>query len=337
MSSRAGVLGFGMNRRVLLASMAGAALAPGGARAQQKAMPVVGFLSARGAGDSIVPLTAFRKGLNAAGYVENQNVTIDYRWAEGRYERLPEMAADLVGRQVNVIVAAGGEPSALAAKAATSTIPIVFTIGGDPVKAGLVSSYARPSGNITGISLLTTAPEAKRLGLLHDLVPKAATIGVLINPNYQEAGAQARELEEGARTLGLQLRIRHANTQAELEATFKGFVQDRIDALLVTAAPFLDTMRDRIVAFAAEDRLPAIYQFREYAVAGGLMSYGISLSDGYRWVGEYAGRLLGGAKPADLPIVQSIKFEFVLNQKTATALGIDVSPLLLARADEVIE
>ena len=326
-----------MKRRVLFASMAGAALSAGGTRAQQKAMPVIGYLSSRGAGDSIVPVTAFRKALNAAGYVENQNLSIEYRWAEGKYERLPEMAADLVRRQVNVIVTAGGEPSALAAKGATSTIPIVFAIGGDPVKAGLVSSFSRPGGNITGISLLTTAPEAKRLGLLHDFVPKASIVGVLINPSYQEAGAQAHELEEGARALGLQLRILHANTQTELEAAFKGFARERIDALLVTAAPFLDTMRDRIVSFAAQNRLPAIYQFREYAVAGGLMSYGISLSEGYRWIGDYTGRLLKGAKPSDLPIVQSIKFELILNQKTAATLGIDVSPQLLARADEVIE
>ena len=326
-----------MKRRFLVASIAAGAFSPGGTRAQQKATPVIGYLSSRGAGDSTVPVTAFRKALNAAGYVENQNVSVEYRWAEGKYERLPEMAADLVRRKVDVIVTAGGEPSAFAAKGATSTIPIVFAIGGDPAKAGLVSSYGRPGGNVTGLSLLTTAPEAKRLGLLHDFVPKASVIGVLINPSYQEAGAQAHELEEGARTLGLQLRILHANNQVELEAAFKSFVQQRIDALLVTAAPFLDTMRDRIVSFAAQNRLPAIYQFREYAVAGGLMSYGVSLSDGYRWVGDYAARLLKGAKPSDLPIVQSIKFELVLNQKTATTLGIEVSPLLLARADEVIE
>ena len=326
-----------MRRRVLFASMAATAFSPGGTRAQQKAMPVIGYLSSRGASDSIVPVTAFRKALNAAGYVENQNVLIEYRWAEGKYELLPQMAADLVSRQVNVIAAAGGEPSAFAAKGATSTIPIVFSVGGDPVKAGLVSSYSRPGGNITGVSLLTTAPEAKRLGLLHDFVPRASIIGVLINPSYQEAGAQAHELEEGARTLGLQLRILHANNQTELEVTFKSFVQKRIDALLVTAAPFLDTMRDHIVSFAAQNRLPAIYQFREYAVAGGLMSYGISLSDGYRSVGDYTGRLLKGAKPSELPIVQSIKFEFILNQKTAKTLGIEVPPLLLARVDEVIE
>ena len=326
-----------MDRRTFLAAVAGTALLPGGTSAQQKAMPVIGFLSSRGASDSVVPVTAFRQGLNAAGFVEGQNVLVEYRWAEGKYERLPELAAELASRQVNVIVAAGGEPSALAAKGATSTIPIVFTIGGDPVKAGLVASYGQPGGNITGISLLTTAPEAKRLALLHDFSLKATVIGILINPGYQEAGAQARELEEGARTLGLQLRILHANNQAELEVAFKSFVQERVEGLLVTAAPFLDTMRERIVSFAAQNRLPAIYQFREFAVAGGLMSYGISLSDGYGWVGEYAARILKGAKPADLPVVQSIKFEFVLNRKTATTLGIDVPPLLLARADEVIE
>ena len=326
-----------MKRRKLISLVGAATSWPFAADAQQPAMPVIGYLSSRGASDSAVPVAAFRKALNSAGYVENRNVMIEYRWAEGKYERLPEMAADLVGRQVTVIVAAGGEPSAFAAKGATSTIPIVFSVGGDPVKAGLVSSYGRPGGNITGISLLTTAPEAKRLGLLHDFVPKASIIGILINPSYQEAGAQAHELEEGARTLGLQIRILHANNPTELEVAFKSFVQERVDALLVTAAPFFDTMRDRIVSFAAQNSLPAIYQFREYVVAGGLMSYGISLSDGYRWVGDYTGRLLKGAKPPDLPIVQSIKFEFILNQKTAKTLGIEVPPLLLARVDEVIE
>jgi putative tryptophan/tyrosine transport system substrate-binding protein len=327
-----------MRRRALISFLGGAtATWPLAALAQQPALPLIGFLSSRGASDSTVPVTAFRQALSVAGYVEDQNVAIEFRWAEGRYDRLPALAAELVSRPVNVLVAAGGEPSAFAAKAATSTIPIVFSVGGDPVKAGLVSSYGRPGGNITGISLLTTAPESKRLGLLHDLVPKASVIGVLINPSYQEADAQAHELEEGARTLGLRPRILYAKNQEELEVAFATFGQERIDALLVSADPFFDTKRDRIVAFAAQNRLPAIYQFREYAVAGGLMSYGISLPEGYRWVGDYTARLLKGAKPSDLPIVQSIKFEFILNLKTAKALGIEVPPLLLARADEVIE
>jgi putative ABC transport system substrate-binding protein len=327
-----------MRRRALVSFLGGVTVPwPLTAMAQQPAMPVIGYFSSRGASDSTVSVTAFRKSLSAAGYVENQNVAIEYRWADGNYERLPALAAELVSRRVNVLVAAGGEPSAFAAKAATSTIPIVFSVGGDPVKAGLVSSYSRPDGNITGISLLTTAPEAKRLGILHDLASKASVIGALINPSYQEAAAQAQELEESARTLGLRLRILHAQNQEELEVAFATFVQERIEALLVSADPFFDTKRDRIIAFAAQNRLPAIYQFREFAVAGGLMSYGVSLPDGYRWIGDYTARLLKGAKPADLPIVQSIKFEFVINLKTASALGIEVPPLLLARADEVIE
>ncbi|MEI6202736.1 MAG: ABC transporter substrate-binding protein [Enhydrobacter sp.] len=327
-----------MHRRAFVSYLLGLAVPwPLAVLAQQPAMPVIGYFSSRGAGDSAVSVNAFRKALNAAGYVEGKNVAIEYRWAEGKYERLPALAADLVSRRVDVLVAAGGEPAAVAAKAATSTIPIVFAIGGDPVKAGLASSFGRPGGNITGISLLTTAPEAKRLGILHDLAPKASVIGALINPSYQEAAAQARELEESAHTLGVKLRILHAKNQEELDGAFATLVQERIDALLVSADPFFDTKRDRFIAFAAQNRLPAIYQFREVAVAGGLMSYGVSLPDGYRWMGEYTARLLKGAKPADLPIVQSIKFEFVINLRTARALGIEVPPLLIARADEVIE
>jgi putative tryptophan/tyrosine transport system substrate-binding protein len=264
-------------------------------------------------------------------------VAIEFRWAQGQYDRLPALAVDLVGRRVAVLVAVGGEPSALAVKAATSTIPTVFTTGGDPVKIGLVASYNRPGGNATGVSLLTTVAESKRLGLLHELAPNAAVAGVLINPNYQEADAQARELQDAARAIGLRIHILYAKNEGELESAFAMFVQERIDALLLSADPFFDTKRDRIVAFAAQHRLPAIYQFREYALAGGLISYGISLPDGYRWVGNYAGQILNGAKPADLPIVQSIKFELIINLKTAKALGLDVPDKLLALADEVIE
>jgi putative ABC transport system substrate-binding protein len=217
-------------------------------------------------------------------------------------------------------VTTGGEPSALAAKAATSTIPIVFTIGGDPVKLGLVESFNRPGGNSTGVSVLTTAPEAKRLGLLHELMPGAKVVGVLINPNYQEAEAQARELRDAAGTIGQRIHIAYAGSDAELEPAFKTLVRERADALLVGADPFFDTRRDRIIALTAERRLPAIYQFREYAVGGGLMSYGVSLPDGYRQVGNYAGQILKGAKPADLPIVQLIRFEFVIKPRRALAL-----------------
>ena len=227
--------------------------------------------------------------------------------------------------------------SSLAAKAATSTIPIVFTVGGDPVKVGLVESLNRPGGNATGVSLLTTTPESKRLGLLHELVPGAKVVGVLIDPNYQGAEAQARELRDAAGTISQRIYIAYAGGDAELEPAFETFIRERADALLVGADPFFDTRRDRIVALAAERRLPAVYQFREYAVGGGLMSYGVSLPDGYRQVGNYAGQILKGAKPADLPIVQSIRFEFVINLKTAKSLGLEVPAMLLARADEVIE
>jgi putative ABC transport system substrate-binding protein len=332
-----GRTGFVVRRRAFVSLLGGASAPwPDAALAQPAAAPV-GFLSSRSANDSGAGVNAFRKSLNAAGYVEGQNVAIEYRWAEGKYERLPALAAELAKRGVKVLVSAGGEPAALASKAATSTIPVVFAVGGDPVKAGLVASFNRPGGNLTGISLLTTAPEAKRLGILHDLVPKASAVAALINPSYQESAAQAKELQESAGTLGLRLRLLHARNQEELDAAFRTFTQEKIEALLVSADPFFDTQRERIVGFATEARVPAIYQFREFPVAGGLMSYGVSLSDGYRWMGDYTARILKGAKPADLPIVQSIKFEFVVNLKAAKALGIEVPPLLLARADEVIE
>jgi putative ABC transport system substrate-binding protein len=327
-----------MQRRDFIALFGGAAAAwPLVARAQQPAMPVIGYLSSRSPGETAALVAEFRKGLGEAGYVEGQNVAIEYRWAEGQYDRLPALAADLVQRAVAVMVTTGGEPSALAAKAATSTIPIVFTVGGDPVKLGLVESFNRPGGNSTGVSLLTTAPEAKRLGLLHELMPGAKVVGVLINPKYQEAEAQVRELRDAAGTIGQRIYIAYAGSDAELEPAFETLVRERADALLVGADPFFDTRRHRIIALAAERRLPAVYQFREYAVGGGLMSYGVSLPDGYRQVGEYAGQILKGAKPADLPIVQSIRFEFVINLKTAKSLGLEVPAMLLARADEVIE
>jgi putative tryptophan/tyrosine transport system substrate-binding protein len=327
-----------MRRRNFLGLISGAAIAfPLSARAQQAAMPVIGYLSSRSPGEAAALAAAFRKGLGDGGYVEGQNVAIEYRWAEGHYDRLPEMAADLVRQGVTVLVATGGEPSALAAKTATSTIPIVFSVGGDPVKTGLVESLGRPGGNATGVSVLTTAPESKRLGLLHELVPGAKIVGVLIDPNYQEAEAQARELRQAAGTLGQPIQLAYAKSDAELEQAFETLVREHADALLVSADPFFDTRRDRIIAFAAEHRLPAVYQFRQYTAAGGLMSYGVDLPAGYRQIGAYAGQILKGAKPADLPIVQSIRFEFVINLKTAKTLGLEVPAMLLARADEVIE
>ena len=326
-----------MRRREFLAVIGGGlATWPYAARAQQP-MPVIGYLSSRSLGDSAALVAAFRKGLGEAGFIEGQNVAIEYRWAEGQYDRLPAQAADLARQGVAVLVTTGGEPSALAAKAATSTIPIVFTAGGDPVKIGLVQSLNRPGGNATGVSVLTTAPESKRLGLLHELVPGAKAVAVLIDPYYREAGAQERELREAAGTLGQPIQIAYAKNDAELEHAFQTLVRQGADALLVGADPFFDTRRDRIIAFAAERRMPAVYQFREYAQAGGLMSYGVSLPEGYHQVGLYAGQILKGAKPADLPIVQSIKFEFVINLKTAKSLGLEIPAMLLARADEVIE
>jgi putative tryptophan/tyrosine transport system substrate-binding protein len=325
-----------MRRREFLGVAAALSAWPCAAFAQQP-RPVIGYLSARSPSDSATLLAAFRKGLDAAGFVEGQNVAIEYRWAEGQYNRLPKMAADLASSGVAIIVATGGEPAALAAKNATSIIPIVFTAGGDPVKIGLVESLNRPGGNATGVSLLTTAPESKRLGLLHELVPSARIVGALIDPNYQEAEAQARELREAAATLGQKLIIAFAGSDKELESAFDTLARERADVLQVVASPFFDTRRERIIAVAAERRMPAVYQFREYAVAGGLMSYGVSLPDGYRQVGEYAGQILKGTKAADLPIVQSIRFEFVINLKTAKSLGLEVPAMLLARADEVIE
>ena len=331
-----------MNRREFITLIGGAAAAPSMfwprlASAEQATMPVIGFLSSRSPAESSHLVAAFRAGLQAGGYVEGQNVAIEYRWAEGQYDRLPALAVDLVRRGVAVLATTGGEPSALAAKAATSTIPIVFTVGGDPVKIGLVASLNRPGGNATGVSLLTTVPEAKRLGLLYELVPNAALIGVLINPNYQGAEAQSREVQDAARAIDRPIEIAMAGNDRQLEAAFGTLVQQHADALLVGADPFFGTRRDRIIALAAQFKLPAMYQFRDYPVAGGLMSYGINITDGYRQVGVYTGQVLKGAKPADLPIHQSIKFEFIINLKSAKALGLEIPPSLSARADEVIE
>src|SRR5215813_3106886 len=326
-----------LKRREFITLLGGAAAWPLAARAQQPAMPVIGFMSARSPEDSVHLLEAFRRGLKEGGFVEGENVAVQFRWARGDYGRLPALAADLVGRQVAVIVAAGGEPSGLAAKSATSIIPIVFGIGGDPVKAGLVSSFSRSGGNVTGVTLLTNLMEPKRLGLLRDLVPGVALIGVLINPDFPPAALQLKQVEEAARAIGQRIVIAKASNDDALETAFGSLVQEGAGALLVASDPYFDTQRERIVGFAQQRRLPAIYQFREYAVAGGLLSYGVSITDAYRQYGVYTASILKGAKPADLPVLQPTKFELVINLKTARALGVNISDNLLTLADEVIE
>jgi putative tryptophan/tyrosine transport system substrate-binding protein len=326
-----------MKRREFITLLGGAAAVwPLAARAQQAAMPVVGFLHARSPDDIAYQIAAFRRGLAENGYVEGQGVTIEYRFASGRYDQLPAMAAELARQPVAVLTACS-DPAALAAKAATSTIPIVFLVGDDPVKLGLVASYNRPGGNATGMNILTAALESKRLRLLRELVPQAETIGYLLNPNYAQAERQLRDVQEAARLIGVRINVLRASHDREIDAVFETVVQQRIPALAVGADPFLDTQRDKMIALAARHAVPTMYQFREHAAAGGLMSYGIDLTDMYRQAGAYTGRILKGVKPADLPVMQPTKFEFIINLKTAKALGIKFSDDLLSLADEVIE
>ena len=326
-----------MQRREFITLLGGVAAWPFAARAQQPAMPVIGYLSTRAPDESAHLLAAFRRGLAENGFVEGQNVRVEYRWALGEYDRLPAQAAELVHRPVAVLAATGGEPAALAAMAATATIPVVATFAADPVKQGLIGSLSRPGKNVTGISNLATTLEAKRLGLLHELVPQAAKIGVLLNPALSTAANQLNDLQEAARTIGLQLHILRASTDGEIDAAFESVAQNRIPALAMAGDPFFNSRRDKLVALAARHAVPSMYSFRDYAVAGGLMSYGIDLPDVYRQIGVYVGRILKGAKPADMPVEQPTKFEFVINLKTAKALGITVPAGLISFADEVIE
>jgi len=326
-----------VRRRELIALLAGAAAAwPLAARAQQPRVPVVGYLSSGLPEPNGPAVTAFHKGLSEIGFVDGQNVAVEYRWADNQYARLPTLAHELVQHQVGVIVA-GAPPAALAAKAATTTIPIVFTTGTDPVKLGLVASLNRPSGNATGISFLSSGLEPKRLQLLRDLVPRAALIAVLLNPNYEGADFQSTEIQQAARTIGQQIRIVKAGSEYDFPAAFSAITEMRAGALLVAADPFFNTWRDQLVALAAQHAVPAIYTIREYAAAGGLMSYGASFADVFRQAGIYTGKILKGAQPADLPVMQPTKFELIINLKAARALGLTVSRDMQLIADEVIE
>ena len=327
-----------MRRRDFITAVGGAAAAWSfAAHAQQPAMPVIGFMHV-GTADPLAHLvSAFRQGLKDTGYIEGRNVAIEFRWAEGQNERLPAFAADLVHLPAAVIVTGGGEAPARAAKAATATIPIVFNVGGDPVKAGLVASLARPGGNATGVNIFTAELAEKRLGLLHELSPTASMIAHLVNPNFPPSATNAREVQAAATSIGRQILLLNASSESEIDTAFSTMAQQHVGAVLVGADPYFYGRRVQIVALATRYAIPASYEQHEFATAGGLMYYGTSIAESYRQMGLYAGRILKGEKPADLPVMQSTKFEFVLNLKTAKALGLTIPPGVLAIADEVIE
>jgi putative ABC transport system substrate-binding protein len=324
-----------MTRREMMLLLGGAMAAPRAIRAQQKAMPVIGYLNGTSPAANAESLAAFRKGLSETGYDEGQNVAIEYRWAEFHYDRLPLLAGDLVSRKVDLIAACGGAGEALAAQSATSTIPTVFTVGADPVETGLVASLARPGGNLTGVAILNVELAQKRVEMISELVPQARVIGYLINANNSAIEPNTASAREAAGVRGLRLEILKAGAEGEIDAVFATLVQ-HVDALVV-GDPLFNSRREQIVALAARYRVPAIYNWREYVAAGGLISYGTDVAAAYRQVGIYAGRILNGAKPADLPVQQPTTFELIINLKTAKALGLTVPPAILARADEVIE
>jgi ABC-type uncharacterized transport system substrate-binding protein len=326
-----------MRRRDLIKLIAGSAATwPLAARAQQPVMPLVGFLNSSSAQAQALVAAAYRRGLEESGFVEGKNVLIESRWADGQYDRLPGLIADLIGRNVAVIMA-GGPPAAVAAKKATSTIPVVFTTGDDPVQVGLVTSINRPGANLTGVHIFFSELESKKLGLLRELVPQAAVIAALVNPSFPTAKSQTTELQEAAHKFGQQIQIINASSERELDTALASMAKSQVGALLVAADPFFASRRDQIVSLAARYAIPAIYEQRAFATAGGLMSYGTNLAEGYRQAGIYTGRILKGERPADLPVVLSNKFEFVINLKVAKSLNLKVSANIISTADEVIE